>query len=372
MDMGVIAVKRIIIIAAAVTLASAGSALAGNYGGGQGGGCGSSCGGGGGGGGHPGGGRGGYGGGRSFNNNFNSNVNVNVNANANANANANSYAGSYAASARSLIQARSYSGYGQHSIGGGGGGYVSVSDGYYGGGDIGGYGGGLQLAADCGCIAGVSAPFGYPVSGFGRRLVSQRGSYASYYSGGQAYGYAQPACCAPAPVAAPCCTAPVAVPACGAAFTGGYGNRYGSRGGACNTYAPPPPPPVYVAQPGVRVAAAAPVAVPPQIVYVEGPPVWVDAPPVNVAPAQIVIEQPNIRVRPSEVNVAPPEIHFVPAQDRPEEDCCIAASGPVGPIPFPGEADHPPHHPRSGPNAYVDGAPVPAYRNEREAAEYFQ
>ena len=368
MDIGVVAVKRIIIIAAAVTLASAGSALAGNYGGGHGGGCGSSCG-------------GGYGGSR----NYNSNVNVNVNANA------NSYASSYAASSRSLIQARGYSGYGQQSIGGGG--YVSVSEGYYGGGDIGGYGGGLQLAADCGCVAGVSAPFGYPVSGFGRRLVSQRGSYASYYAGGPGYGYAPTACCAPAPVAAPCCTQPIpAGPVCGPAYGGGYGNRYGSRGGACNTYAPPPPPPaydcnceapvyaqpvyappppIYLRQQGVRVASP-PVNIPPQVVYVQGPPVWVDAPPVNVAPPQIYLEQPNIRVRPSEVNVAPPEIHFVPAQDRPEEDCCSAVSGPVEPVPYMGEADHEPRHPRSGPDAYVDGAPVPAYRNEREAAEYFQ
>ena len=61
-----------------------------------------------------------------------------------------------------------------------------------------------------------------------------------------------------------------------------------------------------------------PVNVPPQRVYIQGPPVIVDAPPVNIAPAQIYLEAPNVRVRPSEVTVAPPEVHFVePDPNRP-------------------------------------------------------
>lgn len=353
--------NRIIIIAAAVTLASAGSAWAGagagGHGGGYGGGCGSSCGGGYGGG-HGGGYRGGS---------FNQNVNVNVNAMANANANSNAYSSSYAGYSRSAINARSYSGYGAHSIGGGGYGGSYATEGFYPAGPA--YGGGVQIS-EC-CVAGPSAPYGYNVSGFGRRLGGQYGSYASYST--SSYGYSQG-----------CCTQPVASP-CGAVYSGGYGNRYGSRGG-CNTYAPPPPPPsygcdpcqtqtyapqppIYVRAPGVRVASQ-PVHVPPQVVYVEGPPVWVDAPPVNVAPAQIVIEQPNIRVRPSEVNVVPPEIHFVPAQDRPDEDCCTAA--PVGAVPYAAIVPAaPPHHGPRGPEAYVNGAPVPAYPVSR-GPEYFQ
>ena len=396
--------NRIIIIAAALTLASAGTTWAGNgaggAGGGAGGGCGSSCGGGGGGsvggGGHGGGGNwgggggnpgGGHGGGGWGGGNYNNNVNVNVNANANANANANSYSNSYSGGygrGASSINARSYSGYGQHRIGGGGGGYSSVSDGFYPAGP--GYGGGVQISDACNCVAGPSTPFGYSVSGFGRRLAGQRGSYASYYSDAS-YGYSQQG---------PCCTQPVpSGPACGPAFNGGYGNRYGGRPSGCAPVAPPPAygydceceapvyaqpfygparpqMPVVVRSQGVRVSSP-PVNVPPQIVYVQGPPVWIDAPPVNVAPAQIYLEQPNIRVRPSEVTVAPPEIHFTPAQDRPEEDCCNAVSAPsgdryMGSMPA-DHGDHGDRRRREGSQAYVNGAPVEAYRDN---GDYFQ
>ena len=336
----------------------------------------------------------------------------------NANSNANSNSNSNASYGRSVLNARGYSGYGQYSIGGGGGGYAGGGDGFYPAGPgYGDGGGGVVISQDYGCVAtaGPSAPFGYSVSGFGRRLVSQQGSYAAYYGGQGTCGAPVPVpagpCCAPAPVG-PCCTAPVPlptpVPVCGPGYGGGYGSgyggRYGSRiphgggGNVCGPVAPPPPPPpsyggcgecnapvysqpfyghvpapapVTLRSQGVRVASP-PVNVPPQVVYIQGPPVWVDAPPVNVAPAQIYLEAPNVRVRPSEVTVAPPEIHYTPAQDHPEDDCCDAVySSPAADSPYVT------HVPQDGGEGYGDPyamqAPVAPERDLKDyapAAEY--
>jgi hypothetical protein len=113
---------------------------------------------------------------------------------------------------------------------------------------------------------------------------------------------------------------------------------------------------------GVRIVSP-PVNVPPQLVYVQGPPVYVDAPPVNVAPAQIYLEAPNVRVRPSEVTVAPPEIHYTPAQPHPEDDCCTVASGASIDAATASQYQSSAYSSSatSGETAYINGQAVPAY-----------
>jgi len=258
-----------------------------------------------GGGGHPGGGYPGHGGGA-----YNTNVNVNVSANANASA----YAGSYAGAA---INARGYD-VGAIRGGGGYGGAIVLGSGY-GGWDSLGYGGGAGAVVVRGPGYGPSRPFGYVVSGFGRRYVTtdRCGS-----------------CGAPPPPPPP-------PPSCRSRCDGGYsdghaydyedrrGDRYSdrhdheaSRDCGCDG-------PRYVAQP-YYAAPLEPVDLGYQAgydhrsyesreyrseshgsAYASG----YDVAPVHADPAQMYVERPDARVRLSQVIVEPPQVHVSDCAD---------------------------------------------------------
>lgn len=140
------------------------------------------------GGGHPGGGRPGCGSGCGGGGHAGGSRNINVNVNANASASASAYAG---ASARSYLNARSYT------VGGArgavGGGTVYVGGGY--GGDAGGfYGVPIYNEAVYEGRACAPAPFGYVLGGFGRDERHAPVCGSRYYEDGDRggrYGYSE-------------------------------------------------------------------------------------------------------------------------------------------------------------------------------------
>lgn len=248
---------------------------------------------------------------------------------AHANAGAQAHASSYTRSS-SYGSSRSYGG-GFVDRRGHFGGFSHPGDGY--GGDFGpayAVGVPVHLAGGSGFAvgrAGPSAPFGYPVHGFGRdyqRVVTGYGA-GGHYESGHGYG-----------------SAPINVERHYDDRGGRYGyserreERFYTQGSqhhgpthvsgppahviyeSARHYSPPRPihvsgPPVHVSQPPVFIDSP-PVHVNAPPVYVDSPPVYVDAPPVYVDAARVHVRPSDVHVRPSDVHVRAPEVHVRPSQ----------------------------------------------------------